>query len=254
MYSDYLTTGQAAHRCSVSPDTVLKWIHAGLLPARQTAGGHHRINERDLYRLLRPRKSPSEHSVDYSGRRPFRYCWEYNGKGKLLDTCKVCSVYQMRARRCYEVARVAPDVSPSKRFCNVSCKDCGYYRLVEGQGINVLVITDSVELTRTLRRNADKAPFNLEFADCEYVCSSVVAQFRPDFAILDCSMGRQESRDITHHLGQDPRVPFVRVVLAGDDEQFPEECEKDVFARIEKPFDIKDISECINSVEKDNRG
>jgi DNA-binding NtrC family response regulator len=172
----------------------------------------------------------------------------------LLDACKECSVYQMRARRCYEVARLAPELSPSKRFCNVSCKDCDYYQHVEGQRINVLVITDNNELTRTLKKNADKAPFNLEFADCEYVCSSVVGQFRPDFAIIDCSVGRQVSRDITYHLSEDLRVPFVRVVLAGDDEQFPEECEKEVFARIERPFGIKDISECIYDVDKDSRG
>ncbi|MHC4663312.1 MAG: helix-turn-helix domain-containing protein, partial [Planctomycetota bacterium] len=52
MDQKYLTTGQAAIRCSVSPDTVLKWIRSGLLPARKTAGGHHRINERDLDRVL----------------------------------------------------------------------------------------------------------------------------------------------------------------------------------------------------------
>jgi DNA-binding NtrC family response regulator len=160
----------------------------------------------------------------------------------------------MRARRCYEVARLAPEVSPSKKFCKINCRDCEYYQLVEGQALNVLVITDSNELARSLKRNAENAPFDLEIADCEYVCSSIVAQFRPDFAIVDCSIGRQVSRDITYHLGQDPRVPFVRIVLAGDDKQFPEECEKEVFARIERPFDIKDISECIYDVEKNGRG
>ncbi len=54
MNSRMLTTGQAAKICSVTPDTVLKWIHSGALPARRTAGGHHRIDEQDLSRFAGP--------------------------------------------------------------------------------------------------------------------------------------------------------------------------------------------------------
>ena len=39
MSERYLSTGQAAGICSVSPDTILKWIRSGKLPARKTAGG-----------------------------------------------------------------------------------------------------------------------------------------------------------------------------------------------------------------------
>ena len=37
----------------------------------------------------------------------------------------------------------------------------------------------------------------------------------------------------------------VRVVLAGNEGEFPKECDKEVFARIERPFQIKDIGDCI---------
>ena len=48
MQAELLTTGKAARFCSVKPDTVLKWIKKGRLPAARTAGGHYRIEEQDL--------------------------------------------------------------------------------------------------------------------------------------------------------------------------------------------------------------
>jgi excisionase family DNA binding protein len=248
MNNKYLTTGQAASRCSVSADTVLKWIRSGLLPAQRTAGGHHRISETDLDRVLQPSRPISVQANDYTGKRHFRYCWDYNGDGELLDTCRGCPVYQMRARRCYEVARLALEAGPPKKFCKVSCEDCEYYHIVHEQGINVLVITDSVELTHALKDSGKKTSYNLEFADCEYACSAVVSRFRPDFAIVDCSLGSRTSQEITYHLSQDPRVPFVKVVLAGSNNEYPQECDKEVFARIVRPFGIREIKECIEGI------
>ena len=52
MSSLLLTTGKAARLCSVKPDTVLKWIKKGVLPATRTIGGHYRVEEQDLLRVL----------------------------------------------------------------------------------------------------------------------------------------------------------------------------------------------------------
>ena len=252
MSGNYLTTGQAATRCSVSPDTVLKWIRSGLLLARRTAGGHHRIDEKDLEKLLED-TSPSDRGPGpHEHRRQFRYCWEYNGDGQLLDGCKVCPVYLMRAQRCYEVAKLAPEVGPPKTFCTKGCEDCDFYRLVQGQRTNVLVVTDDPELTRKLREAEVDLNFNLEIANCEYTCSAVVHHFRPDYAIVDCSLGTRISGDITYHLIEDPRTPFVRVVLAGNEDEFPNECEKVVYARLNRPFDVEDIKECIERIKPDD--
>ena len=49
-----LTTGQAAKLCEVAPDTILKWIRKGRLRGTRTAGGHYRINPRDLQPHVRP--------------------------------------------------------------------------------------------------------------------------------------------------------------------------------------------------------
>lgn len=254
MIEKYLTTGQAAIRCSVSPDTVLKWIRAGILPARRTAGGHHRIDERDLERFLDQPDASTKEAPRPTPKRQVRYCWEYNGNGKLLPGCKECAVYLMRAQRCYEVAKLAPDASHPKTFCKKTCEECDYFKQVQEQSTNVLVVTDDLKLTDELKNTAGEAGFNVEIADCEYTCSSKVTNFRPDYAIVDCSLGPNTSRDITKHLNEDPRVPFVKVVLAGNEGEFPNECEKVVFARIKRPFGIEDIRECIDGIKMSSAG
>ena len=72
--------------------------------------------------------------------------------------------------------------------------------------------------------------------------------FKPDFVIVDCLLGRQLIRQISHHLIEDPRIPFVRVVFAGSREEFTRQCDREVFAHISRPFDIGDIAECINAI------
>ena len=170
--SKFLSTGQAAVRCSVSPDTVLKWIRSGRLPARRTAGGHNRIAEADLEKLLEDPLPVSREPGAAAHRRQFRYCWEHNGSGKLLNGCRACPLYLMRAQRCYDVARIAPGAAPPMTFCEGSCEDCDFYNVVQGQMTNVLVVTDDPELTRELRAGEADADFNLEIADSEYTCAT----------------------------------------------------------------------------------
>lgn len=240
-----LTTGQAARMCSVTPDTILKWIQSGRLPASRTLGGHHRIDQRDIELLLKPAAQGVEKHEKSNGARQFRYCWEYNGNGSLLPGCRHCAVYEMRALRCYQVAKLAPDANHTKLFCSESCEECEYYNLVRTRATNVLMVTDDPSLTEKLKSEAESAPFNLEFSTCEYECSFIIERFRPDFAVVDCSLGIDRSRDISSHLAQDPRTLFSRVILAANEGEFPNECDKMVFARIVKPLSIDDIAECI---------
>ena len=143
----YLTTGQAAKLCAVTPDTVLKWIRSGQLKALRTAGGHHRIERADLEDMI-PKPPPpapellpiatasmAEAFATAAGPRPavaprqFRYCWEHKGGGRLLDACKQCVVYEFRAQRCYEIIKHAKELGHAGQFCNGTCKTCDYYRL-----------------------------------------------------------------------------------------------------------------------------
>jgi excisionase family DNA binding protein len=250
MKPELLSTGEAAKLCSVTSDTVLKWIHSGRLPATRTPGGHHRISKDDLVGavggdLASERDTVSNENTATRSHQ-FQYCWEFNGNGELLDGCRDCVVYEMRAQRCYEVVERAKEVGHNKIFCKQTCENCDYYRIVHQQAVNILVVTDNDYLVGDLQSGAQKAGFNLETTNCEYRCSALVDVFRPDFAIIDCSLGAQFTRDITDHMIQDPRVPFMRVILAADSGGFPTKCNKEVFARIEKPFDACDIADCIS--------
>jgi excisionase family DNA binding protein len=240
-----LTTGQAAKQCSVTPDTILKWIRSGYLPARRTAGGHHRINSRDLEQIVGPTAHQEDLPTTPPSKKQYQYCWEFNGDGHVSDACKDCAVYRMRAHRCYEMAELAPGADHPKVFCDKSCSECDYYRSVHEQSMNVLVVSEDKEMTNTLKQEASRQGLNMEVTDCEYTCSSVVSDFRPDFVIVDCMLGQKVSSDICFHLSQDPRIPFVRIVIAAGKNDIPSICDKDVFARINRPFAIDDILECI---------
>jgi excisionase family DNA binding protein len=61
----------------VKPDTVLKWIKKGVLPATRTVGGHYRVEEQDrLQALSRDDGGESRTEETALCSRPMR-CWEY---------------------------------------------------------------------------------------------------------------------------------------------------------------------------------
>ncbi len=257
MKEKLLTTGQAAKICSVTPDTVLKWIRSGRLLATRTPGGHHRVSFDKLIEVL-----DSDSGVFLENERveikpkakshPFKYCWEFNNKGGGLNGCEECIVYTMRAKRCYEVVERAKEIGHNKLFCKQTCQECNYYHVVHQQSANVLFVSDNELLASRLKKGADKLGLNFEVTECEYTTSALVDMFRPDYAIVDCSLGEQPTKDICNHLMEDPRIPFVRVVLAATDDELPESCDKEIFARMEKPVDIEDIAECIRADWEDN--
>jgi excisionase family DNA binding protein len=47
----YLSLGKAAHQLGVTPATVRRWTDSGFLACRRTAGGHRRIDKRDVDEL-----------------------------------------------------------------------------------------------------------------------------------------------------------------------------------------------------------
>ena len=51
-----MTVREAAKRLGVGYSTVKQWIHAGNVRTSQTPGGHHRISEGEIDRLLSPNR------------------------------------------------------------------------------------------------------------------------------------------------------------------------------------------------------
>jgi hypothetical protein len=226
--------------------------------AERTAGGHYRIAESELLALRSPSRQQAAATAPRPRRRHFQYCWEFNsGPDGLQPQCPECAVYQMRAYRCYEVLKLAPEAGHARLFCvpsgNKSCAECDYYNKVHKQPANVLVVTDNELLTAALQRDAAAARFNLEVTHCEYTCSALIERFRPDFAIVDCSLGPERATDIARHMAVDPRIPYVRMILAAREGGFPTECDKEVFARILTPFSVDDIADCLGGILDDWR-
>jgi len=117
---------------------------------------------------------------------------------------------------------------------------------MHGKRANVLIVTDDRVLSNELMARADEARFNLEITDCEYNCSAVINHFKPDYIIIDSNLGVRVSQQMSTHIMKDPRIPYVRVIIAGGREEFPDECDRKVFAHMTRPFNISNISECIN--------
>jgi excisionase family DNA binding protein len=125
---NYLTTGEAAAIFDVDPDTVLRWIKSGDIPAIRTPGGHYRINRNVfLTRMIKNTLNKEKNDT----RSELSYCWEYNSEsGIVREACKECIVYKSRASRCYELCNLPAQIGHAKLFCSESCKDCQYFRSI----------------------------------------------------------------------------------------------------------------------------
>ena len=211
--SHWLTTGQAARLCSVTPDTVLKWIKKGRLPAVQTAGGHYRIDPQALQSLAPP-DGTIRFPIVTPGeppRHPLR-CWEYLSQGDAVrEECRKCIVYRVRAAWCFQLAGTEPDIGHARQFCGTSCEDCVYYRRIKGLSSQVLVITPDKNLIAGLA-GEDNQGITLRFARNAYEASAVISEFRPALVVVDQELLRAEP-ELLGHLACDPRIPGAKIVL-----------------------------------------
>jgi len=242
-----LTTGQAARLCSVTSDTVLKWINKGRLRGVRTAGGHYRIERRELEPLIvgpRPTASPSQQLPECYSHNV--HCWEYlSDRGEIRDECRQCVVYRVRAARCFLMADMEADVGHALRFCQGSCEDCGYYRHVKNLAANVLVVTRDDALIDRIKSEKDES-VTLRFARSAYEASMIVQGFRAELVVIDQELVAAAESGLLESLSADPRLPGVKIVLAvrrgGATGVRDDSARQDVVWRvIEKPFELRQI-------------
>ena len=251
-----LTTGQAARICSVTPDTILKWIKKGLLSGVRTAGGHYRIEHRDLETLiasLRPARSPS-HQLPKCSPQGLR-CWEYLGRGGTIrDDCRKCVVYRVRAARCFLMAGLGSDIGHARRFCRDSCEDCVYYRRVKGLSTNVLVISSDGQFIDRLVAEKNES-ITLRFAQNAYEASAIIPDFQPAFAVIDVESIPAGHAELLDSLAADPRVPGLKITLVvppgmtGRKRYRPKNDQ--VVSVLEKPFGSRRIAAVIDDFPVD---
>jgi excisionase family DNA binding protein len=250
MKGEGFSTGDAARLCSVSPDTVLKWIKKGRLAATRTAGGHYRIEKHDLAALILPQAisdvlGPEPLASDH---RPLR-CWEYlNRPGAVRDECRKCVVYQIRAAWCFRVATsLGCELGQKQSFCATSCEDCAYYRRASGLATNVLVITSDNELVDDLGVANDTLA--LRFARNAYEASALIGTFHAAFVVVDQDLIANSQPDLLDCLIADPRLPGVRIILGvskGRSARIRTPLENAVVSALEKPFGQDRIAEVVN--------
>ncbi|MCP4684817.1 MAG: excisionase family DNA-binding protein [bacterium] len=251
MTKKYLTTTQAARLLSVSSDTVLKWVRAGKIASYRTPGGHCRIPS-EVVETLIPSQTPMTEPVPADTvAPPFQYCWEYNAAcGRDIEECKNCLVYQSRARRCYEFREIPEQFGHLRLHCKTTCDRCDYYNVVKEQGLNVMIITRSEGLIDSLLTEDMPDKFRLEFARSEYECSSAIENFRPDYIVVDCSMGARRSRELCQNLSNDARIPLTRLIMASRDSRTKEFCENEILGWLKKPFTLAQLREFIGTLQQ----
>lgn len=246
-----LTTGQAAKYCSVTPDTILKWIKKGRLHGVRTAGGHYRIQRRDLEPLiLSPLSAESPAAQPAECCTETLRCWDFlSDGGEVRDDCRQCVVYRVRAARCFLMAGLEPDVGHVRRFCQGSCDECVYYRRVNGLATNVLVITSDEGLIEKLSGEADET-VALRFARNSYEASAMLQDFRPAFAVIDTESISAGDTELLGCLSADPRVPGLKIILAVSPQTSGRAvCRSEnelVSGVLEKPFGSGQIASAIN--------
>lgn len=242
MAKDYFTTTQAARLLSVSADTVLKWVRAGKIASYRTPGGHFRIARRAV-ELLLPAEAAALPQQNVPLAEPvFQYCWNFYGSdGEFNEECLDCVAYKSRAHRCYEMRDLPEQFGPLKLHCTTDCASCDYYKMMQGRGTSVLVISRNRELLKNLRERGDDADLTVRFADSEYECAMTIDKFRPDFVVIDCSLGMGRTREICYHLRNDDRVPFTRIILASQSSAIDSCCDGEIFGWIKKPFSLRQL-------------
>ncbi|HTQ57088.1 MAG TPA: excisionase family DNA-binding protein [Bryobacteraceae bacterium] len=248
MSAPSLTTGKAAQLCSVKPDTVLKWIKNGRLPAHRTAGGHYRVEERDLAPLLSPDRGRDKVWEERAAlcARPMR-CWEYMNHGPG-DECRDCVVFKVRAAWCFRVANLIRAEAPQKRFCTGSCQDCPYCRRVHGLPTNVLVITQDEKLIQDLARQESKS-VAFRFARRGYDASAIIDVFRPAFVVCDQAVLENLGIALLEALAADKRAAGARILLAVRKGALVRRIHSSaVFATLEEPFQAEEIMAIIDRI------
>ncbi len=233
-----LSTGQAARLCSVTPDTIRKWIKSGRLRAVRTAGGHHRLELHELAPFVSQPLGGEDCPAPAPGCPPMPLrCWEYLAEqDKARHECESCVVYRIRAAWCFAVADMETDIGHAREFCGESCQDCLYYQRLHAGVTKVLVLT--TDQGRVLA--ADKGNgLELRFARNAYEASCVVGEFRPAFVVIEDEFLRAMGQGLLEGLANDPRVAgvkLIRAVALGKKGKRVSEQHSLFDAEIEKPF------------------
>jgi excisionase family DNA binding protein len=253
MSRETLSTGESARLCSVKPDTVLKWIKKGRLTATRTAGGHYRIEKRDLMPFVPALVASNAVSVESIGspREHLRYlrCWEYlSQSGEVREQCLNCAVYRVPSVWCFQVVgSVECETHRKMTNCDSSCTDCAYYRRATGQATNVLVVTGDKEFAEAVSCGTDALAIRIARNGDE--ASAMISVFHAAFIVVDQDVIASGSPGLIDSLATNFRLPGVRIILAvpkGEGARSRVLIGNAIIWVVEKPFGSGAIAEIVS--------
>jgi len=246
---EFLTTSQAAKLLSVSPDTVLKWVKAGKIKSNRTLGGHFRIPASEIKIFNGAASEDLDKNNNNHLAVPYQYCWEYLAAGGAIKSeCRDCITFRSRASRCYELKDIPGGLGCLNLMCDTECTSCEYFKVVNGQKLNILILSENRKIVQDLDSLDDNGIFGIRFSEDEYSAAVAIQEYRPDYIIVDCSIGKKRTGFICNNLFNDIRIPVVRIILSSKSKNIKDYCDKEVFGWIRKPFNIEQLNECIRGV------
>ena len=249
MAKSYFTTTEAAKVLSVSADTVLKWVRAGKIQSYRTPGGHSRIPKEAVAKMLPGDLKTPEESVedlDPYKKTIYKYCWDFYAKGGVIkEDCRHCVAFRTRAQRCYEMRDLPKEFGLLQLHCKTGCDECDYYMLKKDQEVNALILIRDRKILNLLLKEARQSHFIIKFALSEYECASMIEKIRPDYIVIDCSIGLMRTQNLCQNLIQDERIPNVRIILSSKKATAKEYCDNEAFGWITKPFSIRQLEDLI---------
>jgi excisionase family DNA binding protein len=247
MSSALLTTGEAARLCAVKPDTVLKWIKKGALPATRTIGGHYRVDEQAVLTVLAQDDAPEDRAHEkVLCSRPMR-CWEYMNNGPGAE-CRECVVYKIHASWCFRMSAAVRGNGQVKRFCTGICQECPYYRRVHNLPSNVIVITQDEKLIQDLAKR-ESPEVSFRFARRGYDASAIVSVFRPAFVVFDQALLDHLGVALLDALATDSRTLGARILVAVRKESVGLHIHhRAIYATIQEPFQADEIVAIVNRI------
>lgn len=251
MEQERVTTGQAAKLCSVTPDTILKWIKNKRIKAVKTAGGHYRIAMEKLKPFMVDSLEPNPVEE-----KPLQinYCWEYHAKEEAVnENCRECMIFKSKAEKCYLLFGLGKQAGHSQTFCTTSCYECEYFHFINQSPISVLVITENIEMKVKLKSDI-KENLVLKFTSCSYDTSALIHDFRPDYIIIDESMVNSNADELCKHILNDPRAHGAQLIMAVPVNRNEKELPKGVCASISIPFTSSDMENCLMNLQNNFYG
>ena len=250
-YKEFLTTTEAARLLSVSSDTVLRWVRAGKVKSHRTLGGHFRIPVSELDIPVPVTESLSKRLSTSVIPPVHKYCWEFLARGGDLEPkCLECVTYRARAGRCYELKEKFADSNRLGLACNTVCEECEYFKLVRKQSVNVLTFSEDECLMEDVEEPDWSIGIRVLHVTCEYEAAAAVQEFRPDYIVIDCALGKKRTSALCGHFLHDQRIPVPRIILTSKKRGIGDYCEREAFGWLKKPFTARQLKSCIEGVPR----